>query len=112
MKLNIDLGQKPESLPTLSKPSLENYPEVTFRTDEDIELPKTGRLVIDFEKTHGSVNEHKGRKTEYSCTICVKKLVSVNRKESDEDEVEAPVGKSSARETENSLDSIAKSQGY
>lgn len=116
MKLNIDLSTKPDQglKPLNSDPV--SYPEVTFRTGEDLELPKMGRLVIDFEVTHESENEHKGRKPEYSCTICVKKLVSVNKKESAkeeaEEDVEAPVKKSTTSDTEESLDSIAKAQGY
>lgn len=117
MKLNIDLANKPETISNSKPPVPESYPEVTFRTNDDLELPKTGRLVIDFEVTHESENEHKGKKPEYSCTICVKKLVSVNRKESakedaDEGEAEPPTKESSAKETESSLDSIAKAQGY
>lgn len=114
MKLNIDLGNKPESMKKDSLPEISsaNYPEITFRTGDALELPKSGRLVVDFEVTHTSTNEHKGRKPEHSCTICVKRLVTVNKKGEPEEEAKAPVRKSTASDTESSLDNIAKEQGY
>jgi len=114
MKLNIDLAYKPDNGLVPEKiGGRENYPEVTFRTDSGLELPKSGRMVIDFEVTHEIESEHKGRKPEYSCTICVKKLVSVNKKESSKEEsYESPTKDSTAKDTESALDSLATAQGY
>src|ERR1700675_761030 len=109
MKLDIDLDEN-QPTPIGGPLTPESHgPTVVFHYDEPIKLPKYGRLVVEYELQHESVNKRKGEKPDYACTVEICHLVSVKEiKEQDEDESgDVPKSSNSAKETENALDEHA-----
>ncbi len=74
MKLNIDteLDYGPEKLNSIDR---EHFPEFTFEHSEDV-VPDHGTMVIEYETSRKSDDRNRDPDRRYSCTICVKKIVS------------------------------------
>lgn len=107
MKLNIELGDKQSSPCACTSPQKDRvyYPELYINHDSPLDIPKEGTMVIRYKKVASSEREDN-----YTCTIEVHKLVSVEG----EDDVETPSKRD--KSAEEALDSIVaakkKEKGY
>jgi hypothetical protein len=52
------------------------YPSFTYEDDEPLDIPKKGKMVIEYEETRREESKRNG-KTHYECRIDVKKIISV-----------------------------------
>jgi hypothetical protein len=107
MDASIDLGRKSEypgmlSSPTPMRDEQVYYPEFTYSGDKELNLPKRGKMTIEFCVTREVEESREGGEDYYSCTIKVEKILDV-------------VGEKDERPSkrdmsaEESLDAIAKS---
>lgn len=53
------------------------YPEFTYSGDESLELPKKGKMTIEYSVTR-EVEEERNGKEHYSCTVQVEKILDVD----------------------------------
>lgn len=79
------------------------YPSVTYTSDTEMELPDSGRMIIEFKKVESRESNRDG-KEQYSCTFEVRKIVGVEGSE-DENEDSVNAGKSK-NEAEDALDKL------
>lgn len=105
-KLNLDLGKSyKDSMPhdlASSKDDL-MYPEFTIESDEAIDLPHEGVMVIEYRKKSSEEREDDQGNEHYSCRICVKRVVKVKS-------AKVTVEKDSALDSEDALDKLAKAK--
>ncbi len=101
MKLNLDLGSKGPTCCGPSEPDADKkyYPSLHIDEENPVDLPKSGTMVVEFRKTGSSESEYDG-KSKYSCTLEIRKIVSV-----DSSDAEAPA-KSYGTETGSALDKL------
>lgn len=91
MKYPIDLGRKmdngliaaPQSLDTSEK----HYPSLFLEWDDDYELPKSGTMIVTFEKSSETNSETNG-KTRQTVTLDIKEIKSVVGESKDEGDEE------------------------
>lgn len=103
MKLNVDLGQKGFAGPVSQSDEEVHYPMLHTHTEEDLDLPMEGTMVIRYCVHRAvSVKDEDGKHT-YDCDIEVKEIVSVN---GDKKEVRPPAR--SGNDTESALDRLAE----
>jgi hypothetical protein len=103
MKMNIDLGQKdgmccPCDAPSKTEGPRVYYPGFHYEGDEELDLPESGEMTIRFVKTGSSENTNRDGKTRYSCSIEVRKIVSVEGNGEEQ--------KSASKITEEALDAL------
>lgn len=97
-KVEIELG---ESGPTgsVSMAATEApekyYPTVTYTSDEEIKLPESGCLLIEFKKVESRESSRNGKET-HSCTFEVRKIVGIEGKEDCDDSDNAGKAKNEA----------------
>lgn len=102
MKLDIDLAQRSGMNPVALTDSPGDYfPEFTFRYDEEREFPSEGTMTIAYKVTRSS-KDTKDKINPFSCTIEVHKILSAEG-----NKVKSPA-KNSMKDTEDSLDALAK----
>lgn len=105
MKLNIDLGSKPgesSKLAVAETVSEPYYPSFHYDGDKPLDLPKKGKMVIEYVVRSETESTRDGGKEQYSCTIDVKKIVSAEGSD------KPSPGKSYTKDTEDALDKLAK----
>lgn len=87
MKLNIDLGEKMGGPMESMKMNAEqkHYPTFIVTKDEPIGLPDSGKMVVEFKKIAERTSKN-GESKQYECTIEVHKLVSVDKKKSENED--------------------------
>lgn len=80
-KVNIDLGQKYHSPCACKDAEMEEkevyYPTLHVTSEDELELPREGEMVIRFRKVASEMSEDKEGKKRYSCTIEVQKIVGL-----------------------------------
>lgn len=113
MKLNVkfDLVDGPTPAGLIGG-DYDRAPEVTFRGEDELDLPDEGILTLRYKLMDERESNRPGD-APYTCTIAITELVKVKAEEpvddNDEDnEVEAPATSGSARETDEALDKYAK----
>lgn len=75
--LSIDLGENgPEAMPTPSGDGKVFYPSLHISSDEEIDLPKSGKMTVSYRVTRTEESEGKGT-TRYSLTLEVLSIVGV-----------------------------------
>lgn len=97
MKLNIDMGKSSECCGPVNPSNEVYYPSFHYEGKEELDIPKQGTMTIRFRKANSSESEDREGNEHYSCTVDVLEILSVDGAESK---------KSSAKETEDALDSI------
>lgn len=101
--VNIDLGKEAGDYPEPCCPAKSDgekrYPCFYYDGEDPIELPKEGKLIIEFKRVSQTSSETDGEER-YSCTIEVRKIVGL------EGSVEAPTKKYD--EAGDALDAIVK----
>ena len=80
---------------------LPQYPTFTYSDDEELPIPCCGKMLVEFEETRKEKEVRNGE-VRYTCTISVKKIISVEADPEEEKEERA----------DDALDRIAKSEGY
>jgi hypothetical protein len=79
-KVDIDLSEQspcgPCCVSESSKDPQKYYPSVTYHSDEPIELPESGRLVIEFKKVESRESNWDGKES-HSCTFEIRKITGV-----------------------------------
>lgn len=61
----------------VGEPPADQYPDIRLESEDNLNLPDSGTLVIQYKKTHEQVS-NKGKDNEiYSCTLEVHKLLEV-----------------------------------
>lgn len=104
MKLNLDLGTDgggPCCAPCKSEDDHKYYPSIYYSGKKKLEIPKEGTMVIRFRKTGSSHNVNSDDEDQYSCTIEVREIVSVDGEAS----VEMPA-KNRSKDSEDALDAL------
>lgn len=79
--INEDLGQSYKKRYGVGEPISPDsdaitYPSFTYEDDEPLDIPKKGKMVIEYEETRREESKRNG-KTHYECRIDVKKIISV-----------------------------------
>lgn len=96
---------------SIKEDSKKRYPTFTYEGDEEMELPKEGKMTVHFCKVASSESERNGKK-HYSCTVEVKHILDVDAEDYEDD---APT-KSYNKDSENALDELMekkmKEKGY
>lgn len=88
------------------------YPTVTYTSDEPMNLPESGKMLIEFKKVESS-ESNRGGKEKYSCTFEVRKIVKVGKSEGD-DESNAGKAKNESGDALDKLrdDYVKSKKGY
>lgn len=100
MKLNIELGEKISEPSTATMSSSKDkmyYPELHLTSDEELDIPETGTMVIQYKKVGYS-----SRNGKHTCDLEVHKVISA-------DETKGPSAPSKRdKSAEEALDALAK----
>lgn len=103
--VSIDLGQAdnyPQAVSIKSEDSDEKrYPCLFIDTDEDLEIPESGKMTVEFKRTSKNTSENEEGDCRYSITLQIQKITAV-----DGGEVSAP--SKSYDSAGDALDAIAK----
>jgi hypothetical protein len=76
-----------------------SYPAFHYSGEQELDLPSSGIMTVRFKKCASSESENSEGKEQYSCTVEVLEILSI--------EAGGPK-KSSSKETDDALDAIAK----
>lgn len=109
--VNIDLGDDSPCCVSETKPAEKYYPTVTYTSDTEMELPDSGKMLVEFKKVE-SRESNRGDKEQYSCTFEVRKIISVGGEVESDDESNAGKAKNEAGDALDKLrDDYVKSKG-
>lgn len=88
----IDLGRKmdfgPISASAQSEKSEKHYPSIYLEWDSDYDLPKSGTMIVTFDKDSETNTEDKDGKTRQMVTLSIKEIKSVVGESPDEGDEE------------------------
>lgn len=88
-KLNIDLGEdydKPQELS--ASVERQHFPSFTYSDDEELGIPASGKMLIEFEETRKEKSKYNG-KVRYTCTVSVKKILGAEAAKSEDKPIKA-----------------------
>jgi hypothetical protein len=85
-QLNLDLGEKSPFAgePISVRRDEPYYPTFTYSGDEELELPKSGKMLIEYKESRREETED-DRGERYTCTIQVRKIISVEGAKEEKD---------------------------
>lgn len=110
MQLNLDLGMEmsagccPAEPPSKSDEPKKYYPAFHYSGDKPLRIPPEGEMVVRYKKVSSERRTNDENKDHYSCTIEVRKIVSV-----DHEDYEAPAG-NKMKDAEEALDAIREAK--